>query len=53
MLRAIRERALDVPRDIALVTFDDIEESTFGWPPSLLHSNPVRAMAAAAINRAA
>jgi LacI family transcriptional regulator len=33
---AIRERALDVPRDVALVTFDDIEESTLSWPPLTL-----------------
>ena len=35
------------PRDIALVTFDDIEESTFSWPPLTLAQQPVRAMGAA------
>ena len=32
LLRAIREQGLDVPGDIALVTFDGIEESAFSWP---------------------
>ena len=40
VLRAIREEHWTFPRDIALVTFDDIEESTFSWPPLTLPSSP-------------
>ena len=50
VLRAIRERGLDVPGDLALVTFDGIEESAFSWPPLTLTQQPLQAMAEAAIN---
>jgi LacI family transcriptional regulator len=47
VLRAIREASTGrSPRDFALVTFDDIEESTFSWPPLTLAQQPVRAMGA-------
>jgi LacI family transcriptional regulator, galactose operon repressor len=49
VLRAIRERKLDVPGDIALVSFDGIEESGFCWPPLTVTKQPVQAMANAAI----
>jgi LacI family transcriptional regulator len=49
VLRAIRERGLNVPGDIALVAFDGIEESTFSWPSLTLAQQPLRAMAGAAI----
>jgi LacI family transcriptional regulator len=49
VLRAIREQGLDVPGDIALVTFDGIEESAFSWPPLTLTQQPLPAMAEAGI----
>ena len=50
VLRAIREQGLDVPGDLALVTFDGIEESAFSWPPLTLTQQPLQAMAEAAIS---
>jgi LacI family transcriptional regulator len=50
VLRAIREHGLDVPGDLALVTFDGIEESAFSWPPLTLTQQPLQAMAEAAIS---
>ena len=48
-LRAIRESKLDVPSDVALVSFDGIEESSFCWPPLTLARQPVQRMAEAAL----
>jgi LacI family transcriptional regulator, galactose operon repressor len=42
VLRAIREQGLDVPGDIALVTFDGTEESAFSWPSLTLAQQPPR-----------
>lgn len=33
LLRALRERGLDVPRDISVVGFDDIPDAEYIWPP--------------------
>jgi LacI family transcriptional regulator len=49
VLRAIHELKLDVPGDIALASFDGIEESGFSWPPLTLARQPVQEMAEAAI----
>jgi LacI family transcriptional regulator len=49
VLRALRERNLDVAGDVAVVAFDGVEESGFCWPPLTLARQPVRAMAEAGI----
>ena len=44
-LRAIRERGLRVPEDVAVVAFDGTKESEFTWPPMTVARQPVREMA--------
>jgi LacI family transcriptional regulator len=49
VLRAVREAGLDVPGDIALVSFDGTIESEFTWPPLTAMRQPVERMAEKAV----
>ncbi|MFZ1411779.1 MAG: LacI family DNA-binding transcriptional regulator [Micropruina sp.] len=49
VLRALHEHGLEVPTDIAVVSYDGTAESEFAWPPLTVARQQVAAMAAAAI----
>ncbi|MER6101124.1 LacI family DNA-binding transcriptional regulator [Streptomyces sp. NPDC001832] len=49
VVRAARERGLDVPRDVSVVGFDDSQLIAFTDPPLTTVRQPVQAMAAAAV----
>jgi DNA-binding LacI/PurR family transcriptional regulator len=49
VVRAARERGLDVPRDVSVVGFDDSPLIAFTDPPLTTVRQPVRAMATAAV----
>ena len=49
VLRAARELSLNVPNDVALVSFDGTSESEYCWPPLTVTRQPVREMAKAAV----
>lgn len=49
VLHAIHDRGLDVPGQIAVVSFDGISEAAHTWPPLTLVRQPVRSMASAAV----
>ena len=49
VVRAARERGLDVPRDVSVVGYDDSELIAFTDPPLTTVRQPVRAMAHAAV----
>jgi LacI family transcriptional regulator len=51
VLRALDELGLRVPHDVALVSFDGTEESEYTLPRLTVVRQPVRAMAAAAVDR--
>jgi len=50
LLRALHERGLDVPGDVAVVSYDGTRESEYAWPPLTVARQPLAAMAAAAID---
>ncbi|MBX7465286.1 MULTISPECIES: LacI family DNA-binding transcriptional regulator [unclassified Streptomyces] len=50
VVRAARERGLDVPLDVSVVGFDDSRLIAFTDPPLTTVRQPVRAMAAAAVS---
>jgi DNA-binding LacI/PurR family transcriptional regulator len=50
VIRAARERGLDVPRDVSVVGYDDSELNAFTDPPLTTVRQPVRAMANAAVH---
>ncbi|MEU3374562.1 LacI family DNA-binding transcriptional regulator [Streptomyces sp. NPDC006660] len=50
VVRAARERGLDVPRDVSVVGFDDSQLIAFTDPPLTTVRQPVQAMAAAAVS---
>ena len=50
-LRAIRERGLSVPEDVAVVAFDGTKESEFTWPPMTVARQPIREMAVSAVQK--
>lgn len=50
VLRALHEAGLDVPRDIAVVSFDGSVESEFSWPPLTAVRQPVTAIAKGALD---
>nr|WP_231626750.1 LacI family DNA-binding transcriptional regulator [Streptomyces apocyni] len=49
VVRAVRERGLDVPRDVSVVGYDDSQLIAFTDPPLTTVRQPVRAMATAAV----
>jgi len=49
VLRAAHERALRIPEDLAVVSFDGTTESEFCWPPLTTVRQPVCEMAHAAV----
>ncbi|WP_114856111.1 LacI family DNA-binding transcriptional regulator [Brachybacterium sp. YJGR34] len=49
LLRALHETGIDVPRDVALVSFDGTIESEYCWPGLTVARQPIRAMAEAAV----
>ena len=48
-LHAIHEQGLQIPQDIAVVSFDGNTESAYTWPPLTIVRQPLVAMADAAI----
>ncbi|RBM11371.1 LacI family DNA-binding transcriptional regulator [Streptomyces sp. PT12] len=49
-IRAVRQRGLDVPRDVSVVGYDDSYIFAFTDPPLTTLRQPVRAMAGAAVD---
>ena len=43
-IRAIREKGLDVPRDVSVIGFDDIPNAAFQWPGLTTIRQPLRKM---------
>ncbi|SCK56071.1 LacI family DNA-binding transcriptional regulator [Streptomyces sp. WMMB 322] len=50
VVRAARQRGLDVPRDVSVVGYDDSELNAFTDPPLTTVRQPVRAMSNAAVH---
>jgi LacI family transcriptional regulator len=50
VLRALHERGLAVPGDVAVVSFDGSVESEFCWPPLTVARQPIAALARAVID---
>jgi LacI family transcriptional regulator, repressor for deo operon, udp, cdd, tsx, nupC, and nupG len=48
-IRAVRQRGLDVPRDVSVVGFDDSALVAFTDPPLTTLRQPVHAMSVAAV----
>jgi LacI family transcriptional regulator len=51
VLRALHEAGLDLPREMAIVSFDGSPESEYSWPALTTMRQPVREMAVDAIER--
>ncbi|HQZ00814.1 MAG TPA: LacI family DNA-binding transcriptional regulator [Propionicimonas sp.] len=49
LVRALQERGLRIPEDVAVVAFDGTKESAFCWPPLTVARQPRAALAEAAI----
>ncbi|MCW3819670.1 LacI family transcriptional regulator [Micromonospora sp. DR5-3] len=49
LLRAVRDRELDVPRDVAIVSFDGTDVSAYITPPLSTMRQPLPALAAGAL----
>lgn len=52
LLRAVHERGLSIPDDVAIVTFDGTEQTGYSWPPLTVVRQPLPEMAAAAVRLA-
>ena len=50
-LRAIHDRGLSVPDDVAMVAFDGTKESEFTWPAMTVARQPIREMAVSAVRK--
>lgn len=50
LLRAAHEQGLRVPEDVAIVSFDDTQESEYCWPPLTSIRQRLRIMAEAAVS---
>jgi LacI family transcriptional regulator len=49
LLRALHEAEIDVPGEMAVVSFDGSSESEYSWPPLTVMRQPVEEMARAAV----
>jgi len=49
-LRALNERGVRVPHDLAVASFDGTKESEFSWPPLTVAKQQLDLLAAAAID---
>lgn len=49
LLRALHERAVRVPEDVAVVSFDGTKEAEFSWPALTVARQPLPDLAAAAL----
>ena len=52
LLRALHERGVRVPEDLALISFDGAEESEYCWPPLTAVRQPVGLVASTAVTAA-
>lgn len=52
LLKALHERGVRVPEDMALISFDGAEESEYCWPPLTAVRQPVGLIAEAAVTAA-
>jgi LacI family transcriptional regulator len=50
LVRALQERGVRIPEDVAVVAFDGTKESEFCWPPLTVARQPLAELAAAAID---
>lgn len=50
MLRAFHEHGIRVPEDIAIVSFDNVPDSAYSWPPLATIAQPLAAMGSAAVD---
>lgn len=50
LLRALHEAGVGVPSDLPVVSFDGTRQSEYAWPPLTVSSQPVAAMAQAAVD---
>ena len=49
LIRAAHERGVNVPEDLAVVSFDGTSEAEYCWPPLTSARQPIREMAEAAV----
>lgn len=49
LVRALHERGIRIPEDVAVVSFDGTQESEFCWPPLTVARQPLSELAAAAL----
>ena len=50
LVRALHERGIRIPEDVAVVSFDGTQESEFCWPPLTVARQPLPELAAAALS---
>ena len=50
LVRALHERGVRIPEDVAVVSFDGIKESEFCWPALTVARQPLTGLAAAALD---
>lgn len=50
LVRALHERGVRIPEDVAVVSFDGIQESEFCWPPLTVAQQDLAALASASVD---
>lgn len=50
LVRALHERGVRIPEDVAVVSFDGIQESEFCWPPLTVAQQDLARLASAAVD---
>ncbi len=50
LVRALHERGVRIPEDVAVVSFDGIQESEFCWPPLTVAQQDLATLASAAVD---